>query len=418
MMKSKSLLILAVLICLTAACAGKKEAVLDGHWRAAWDSSGGEIPVDLYLRTNSAGGLEAEVRNDSEVVRFSRVVRSGNDINFYIDRYECVIKASLAEDGMSMSGHWSKQTGSPNKMSFSAVKADLERFPRETYPGLSDEAPVENISGTWKLRFEGDTYDSVALFRQDGERLTGTIRAIDGDFRYLEGVYRNGLLLLSSFNGTWVFLFKAEMDSQGILHGFWARGPREPAKWTAIREEPNYPDSFQITRLSNPEGRLRFRYPSVADPQRYISNEDPKFMGKPLLAAFLLTGCPNSHDSGALLSQLYREYHPQGLNMVLVFYELIQDVQLTRERIQRFMQEHELPCSASFSLAMSKKEIGAEIPDFETFYAWPTVVFYNSLGKVDCIQTGIDGPATGVHYDNLVREYRNRIEKLLSPQIE
>jgi hypothetical protein len=248
--------------------------------------------------------------------------------------------------------------------------------------------------------------------------LTGTIRAIDGDFRYLEGVYRKGLLLLSSFNGTWVFLFKAEMDSQGALHGFWARGPREPAKWTATRGEPDYPDPFIVTKLSNAEGRLRFLYPAADDPQRFVSNEDPEFQGRPLLAAFLLTGCPNSHDSGALLSKIYKEYNSRGLNMVLVFYELTQDVKLTRDRVQRFMQEHELSCPALFSLAMSKKEIGEEIPDFETFFAWPTVVFYNARGKVECIQTGIDGPATGEHYDSLVREYRNRIEKLLSPQIE
>jgi hypothetical protein len=417
-MKIKSLAILTILICLTAACAGKKDAVLDGHWRASWASSGGEIPVDLYLRTNAAGGLEAEVRNDSEVVNFSRVERLGNHVDFFIDRYECVINAVLAEDGKSMSGLWSKQTGTPNQMEFSAVKGDLERFPKETYSGLSSKVPFDEVSGTWKLRFEGDTYDSVGLFRQKGERLTGTIRAIDGDFRYLEGVYRNGLFLLSSFNGTWAFLFKAEMNSQGTLHGFWARGPREPVKWTATREEPNYPDSFHITRLSNSEGRLRFRYPSADDPQRYVSNEDPEFQGKPLIAAFLLTGCPNSHDSGALLSQLYKEYHPRGLNMILIFYELSTDTKKIQARVRGFTEEHELPLPALFSMAMSKKEVAEEIPDFEKFFAWPTVVFYNARGKVDCIQTGIDGPATGQHYDSLLREYRNRIEKLLSPQIK
>jgi hypothetical protein len=397
---------------------GRKEAALDGHWRASWASSGGEIPVDLYLRTNDEGRLEAEAHNDSEVVNFSRVERSGDRIHFFIDRYECVIDAGLSADGKSMSGHWSKQTGSPNQMPFAAARGDLERFPKETYPGLADQVPINDISGTWKLRFEGDTYDSVGLFRQDGEKLSGTIRAIDGDFRYLEGIYRNGLFLLSSFNGTWVFLFRAEMDDQGTLHGFWARGPREPAKWTAVRQEPDYPDPFNITKLSNSTGRLNFRYPSAEDPQRHVSNEDPEFQGKPLLAAFLLTGCPNSHDSGALLSKFYKEYHPRGLNMVLVFYELTKDVEKTRERVLRFKKEYDLSCPCLFSLAMSKKEVRSEIPDFEAFYAWPTVVFFNAQGKVDGIHTGIDGPATGGHYDKLVSEYRERIEKLLSPQIQ
>jgi hypothetical protein len=417
-MKPKSLVVLVAFICLIAACSEKKGSVFYGHWRASWASSGGEIPVDLYLKANSAGGLEAEVRNDTEVVHFSRVERSGNRIDLFIDRYESAINAVLGEDGKTMSGRWSKQTGTPNQMKFSAIRGDLDRFPMETYPGLSNKVPFNDVSGTWKLRFEGDSYDSVGLFRQQGERLTGTIRAIDGDFRYLEGVYRNGLLLLSSFNGTWVFLFRAEMDSQGTLHGFWARGPREPVKWTATREKPDCPDSFSVTQLSNSEGRLRFRYPSADDPQRYVSNGDPEFQGKPLLAAFLLSGCPNSHDSGSLLSQLYKDYHPRGLNMVLIFCELTKDLSQIQARVRRFTKEHELSSPALFSTAMSKKEIGEEIPDFGAFHAWPTVVFYNALGKVDGIQTGIDGPATGEYYSRLVQEYRNRIEKLLSPRVE
>ena len=208
------------------------------------------------------------------------------------------------------------------------------------------------------------------------------------------------------------------MDDTGALHGSWARGPREPVKWSAVREEPDYPDPFQVTELSNAEKRMRFRYPSADDPRLFVSNEDPEFQGKPLLAAFLLTGCPNSHDSGALLSQMYHEYHSRGLNMVLVFYELTKDVKSTRERVQRFKHEHDLDCPGCFSLAMSKKEVGLEIPDFKRFYAWPTVVFFDSSGKVDSIQTGVDGPATGEHHARLVGEYRKRIEKLLLRQVD
>jgi hypothetical protein len=417
-MKTKPLMALVAFVCLMVACSGIKDTVLDGHWRASWASSGGEIPVDLYLTTDSSGRLDAEVRNDTEVVQFSRVERSGNHIDFFIDRYESAINAVLTDDGKTMSGQWSKQTGTPNQMKFIAQKGELERFPLQTYPGLSRKVPFEDLSGIWKLQFEGDNYDSVGLFKQQGERLTGTIRAVDGDFRYLEGVYRNGLLLLSSFNGTWVFLFRAEMDSQGVLHGFWARGPREPVKWTATREEPDYPDSFSVTRLSNSEGRLRFRYPSANDPQRFVSNEDPEFQGQPLLAAFLLSGCPNSHDCGALLSQLYRDYHPRGLNVVLIFCELTKDLDQIQARVQRFMKEYGLASPALYSTAMSKKETAEEMPDFQAFLAWPTVVLYNASGKVDFIQTGIDGPATGEHYRTLICEYRERIERLLSPQGE
>jgi len=413
-MKGRNWIIFIIMIFCLLACTGKRQVPVDGHWRAAWTSSGGEIPVDLFLKTNESGDIEAEVHNDIEVVKFSRVSRIGNQLDFFIDRYESHIHAELSADGKSMAGNWSKQTGSPNQMPFAAVKGDLERFPRDRYYASSSKAARQNVSGNWKLRFEGDELDSVGIFRQQGEKVTGTIRCIDGDFRWLEGVYRSGLFLLSSFNGSWVFLFKAEMDENGRLNGIWARGPRKPVKWTASLEEPSYPDSFQLTKLSNRERLLRFTYPSVEEPQKRVSNSDPQFRGKPFLAAFLLTGCPNSQDAGDLLSQICDEYNSQGLNLVCIFYEITKDEEIIRSRVRRFLQEHRLPSMALFSLAMNKPGVVLEIPDFQDFLAWPTVVFYGPDGKVDCIHTGIDGPATGDHYLKVMQEYRTRVEKLLA----
>jgi dipeptidyl aminopeptidase/acylaminoacyl peptidase len=395
----------------------QKEAasgLLDGHWRAVWTSSGGEIPVDLFLWTRADGRLEAEAHNGPEVIPFSRVERKGLHIELAIDDYESLISADLAANGNSMKGYWKKSTGGPNAMPFFAERGDAERFPKTLYPGPDKKTQIESAGGTWRLRFEGDDYDSVCLFEQKGDRVTGTIRAVDGDFRWLEGVYRNGLLLLSSFNGSWVFLFRGELDDQGTMHGYWARGPREPVKWTAVKEDADLPDAFAVTRLSNSEGRFRFGYPSVDDPKSRLSPSDPSFSGKPLLIFFGTTGCPNSHQMGALISELYEEYHPRGLNMLGVFYELTQDVPLSRSRIQRFQKVYKLPFPFAYSLAMSKEEIGREIPDFQKFLAWPTVVFVGADGKAAAIATGIDGPATGTHYQRMRDEFCRRIERLLA----
>jgi hypothetical protein len=404
----------ALAFLLTSGSFPEKSLSLDGHWRAVWKSSGGDIPVDMYLKTGPLGRLEAEVHNGSEIVKFSRVERTNRQIDFFISRFESQISAELAEDGTSMAGKWAKQTGSPNSMPFYAVKEEAQRFPGKEYPPPAVKAPMANISGIWKLKFEGDDHDSMGMFQQDGERLTGTIRAVDGDFRALEGVYRNGLLLLSSYNGSWVFLFRAEMDNKGALNGYWARGPREPIKWTATRETVSYPDTFHLTKLTNREGLLRFKYPLSEDPERLMSNSEPEFKGKPLLVALSTTGCPNSHQNAELLSALYREYQPKGLNMLFINFEMTKDVPKIQARIKRFKEEYGLPIPVLFSLAMDKKEVGQEIPDFEKFLAWPTVVFYGADGKVKAIHTGIDGPATGEYYVQMVGKYRQIIEDLLS----
>ena len=414
-MKSNKLIICCLLaLFLVPAIGAEPPAALDGHWHAVWMSSGGEIPVDLYIKTNSAGQLEAEVHNGPEVVQFSRVNRADNHIDLFIDHFESQISAELSPDGKSMKGNWSKQTGNPNQMTFYAEKGDLERFPKDKFPAPAKKTLINDASGTWKLRFEGDDYDSVCLFEQKGEKLTGTIRAIDGDFRWLEGVYRNGLLLLSSFNGSWVFLFKAESDEKGILHGIWARGPRPGVKWTAVKEEAMLPDLFSLTKLSNSAGLLRFKYPSADDPRRTISNSDPEFQGKPLLIILSTTGCPNTHQLAVVLSQLYKDYHPQGLNALGIFFELTDDLTRIQTRIRRFKQEYDLPFPFAYSLTMSKDDVVKEIPDFKNFLAWPTVVFVGRNGKVTAIHTGVDGPATGKYYNRLILNFRQKIEELLS----
>jgi len=119
-MNTKHILILisafsiSLIFILIFACTSEKQATLAGHWRAVWTSSGGEIPADMYINTNEEGLLEAEVHNDKEIVKFSRVQKTGNHIDFFIDRFECHISADLSADGKSMSGEWSKQVGSPN----------------------------------------------------------------------------------------------------------------------------------------------------------------------------------------------------------------------------------------------------------------------------------------------------------------
>jgi thiol-disulfide isomerase/thioredoxin len=414
-MKTKLAVIFILTVILAVGCTSKKGPKLDGHWMASWESSGGEIPADMYIKTTENGEIEAEVHNDTEIVKFDRVLKTENHIDFYIDRYECMISADLSEDGMSMTGEWSKQTGTPNQMPFSAIKGDIERFPIEKYNPEPNDALLKDISGAWKVRFEGDKYDSMGLFRQEGDRVTGTIRAIDGDFRFLEGIYRNGLLLLSSFNGTWVFIFRAEMDEQGLMKGYWARGPKPAVNWTATKEEPDYPDTWELTKLSNDDGVLSFSYPTADDSEQVISSSDPRFKGKPFLAAFYLSGCPNCHDSAEILSQLSKEFKGRDFEMAFIFYELTDRIERIKARVKLFLEEHDLPYPGLYSLAMSKKEIVQEIPDFRNFYAWPTVVFYNSEGKVAAIHTGVDGPATGEYHQKLIDQYRTKIEELLSP---
>jgi hypothetical protein len=195
------------------------------------------------------------------------------------------------------------------------------------------------------------------------------------------------------------------------------RGPKPAINWTAIKENFTYHDHFQITTLANSEGSFRFQFFSPEKDGEMISHTDSRFTGKALLIALSTSGCPNSHDSADMLVSLYREYQTQGLEIVFVNYELTEDENKIKERIQRFRKEHEITSPILYSRAMNKKEASAELPDLNRVYAWPTVIFRGADGKVKAIHTGIDGPATGIHYEKLVKKYREIIEKQMLPAI-
>ncbi len=414
-MKPKPTVCFFAFLILAWGCGGEKEAGLDGHWRATWTSQAGEVPVDMVFKTTAAGELEGEIHNAAEVIKFSGIEKKGKHLDLFIEAFESLMSVDIAENGRSMSGKWAKQVGAGVGMPFKAIKTDEERFPLDKYPPAEGEAPIKDISGTWRWDWEGGDPDGylVASFKQDGEKVTASVRSSIGDWRWLEGVYRNGRLWLSLFNGTWVFLVRAEMDAGGKLNGIWVKSSNEPIKWTAVKQDIDLPDVFTLTELTNDKNLLRFSYPSSDDPGKMISNSDPEFQGKPLVVALTTTGCPNGHDNAALLSKLYKEYHPKGLNMVFVNDEMTKNVELTIARIKRFRRLYDLPFPIAYSLAMNKKEMTAELPDLKRYVAWPTTVFYGPDGKVAAIHTGMEGPGTGPFYIRLENRYREIIESLL-----
>jgi hypothetical protein len=47
-------------------------------------------------------------------------------------------------------------------------------------------------------------------------------------------------------------------------------------------------------------------------------------------------------------------------------------------------------------------------------FAFPTTLFVDRRGQVRRIHTGFSGPATGEHYDRLVRDFEAQAETLLA----
>jgi thiol-disulfide isomerase/thioredoxin len=74
------------------------------------------------------------------------------------------------------------------------------------------------------------------------------------------------------------------------------------------------PSNF-LTHMSvrDPNEVFTYAFPDVHG--KLISNEDPKFNGKVVLAIVTGTWCPNCHDEAKYLVDLYQRYHDKGLEI-------------------------------------------------------------------------------------------------------
>lgn len=393
-------------------------AALEGTWRAVLTSSGGELPITLRIGGEGADP-PAVALNGVEEVAFSSVALSGSHAHLEIAVYESRIMADLSEDGQTLTGEWSKTVpGGVATMEFKATKGDTRRFrPDEELSIAAESRP--DIDGVWHVAWgegEGEP-DSLAQFETDGERLTGTFLTPTGDYRFLEGDYRDGIVRLSCFDGGHVFLFHARALADGTLEGdFWSRTGRS-TPWRARRPaegEPSpLPDAYDLARVTSADKTFRFAFPDLEGDM--VTNEDDRFQGKVLMIDIFGTWCPNCNDQAPLLADWHRRYHDRGLEIVGLAFEYIDDVERSRRLIRTFAEkfglEHPLLVAGGTS---NKARVAEMLPDLDKVIIYPTTIFVGRDGTVRKVHSGFSGPATGEHHERMIEDYENLIEELLA----
>ena len=421
--------ILALLI-VTLGCASEPtlEQRLLGTWRAELESPGGPLPFTLRIFEEN-GRLAAVAVNGEEEAPFSHVRPSATGVELAIDWYDSEIRAELDRfSGQEMSGRWRKTApDGDSALAFKAIRNDLPsrpvapRFapmaPLEFAAGSPDPAVPDSIAGAWAIEFtdEDGTEPARGEFRQDGNRVTGTILTPVGDYRYLAGSYELGRLRLSTFDGAHAFLFDAEARADGTLVGdFWSRDSYH-AQWVArpvAADERVLPDAWEMVGLTNPEGRFDFSFPDLDGAP--VSLADERFQGKVVLVNIFGSWCPNCNDKAPVLADWYRRFRDQGLEIVGLAYEFSGDPERDGRQVRRFADRHGVEFPLLLAGISDKRAAAQTLPDLTAVIAFPTSLFIGRDGKVRRIHTGFTGPGTGAHYGALVAELEGLIEELLA----
>jgi hypothetical protein len=235
--------------CSNASVAGDETglAPLVGEWRGVLLSQGGELPFRLRVGAEGSAPPAVVINADDErpLASITRQGAASYTLRFFDDD-DSELVAKMSPGGETLSGYW-RLAYSPAKppdvpfegvtqMPFSATKDDARRFQRND-PTLETAsaaaiAALPELDGSWDATVNGaQTGELMSVtFRQDGEHIVGEL--IHGAPPF-EGIYRNGLLRLSLFDGYRALLLHARATPDGTLEGTLWMADRGKARWSA-----------------------------------------------------------------------------------------------------------------------------------------------------------------------------------------
>jgi thiol-disulfide isomerase/thioredoxin len=275
-----------------------------------------------------------------------------------------------------------------------------------------------DIGGLWTLPFESPKGEHAwrLIVRQHRSQVSASILRVDGDTGVLTGRYEDGQFVLNHFDGGRPLRVTVVPRQDGKLDVM-LRGPHAPSQ-TLIAVRPTEalakglpsPSVFTgHTTMKNPNEPLRFSFPDLSG--KLVSSSDPQFAGKVLLVNITGSWCPNCHDEAPFLVEMYRRYHPLGLEVVALDFEEEEQFR-NPTRLPAFIKHYGI--DYTYLLAGLTSELAAKIPQAERLNAWPTTFFVGRDGRVRTIHTGFAAPASGAFHTQLRQEFAGTVERLLA----
>lgn len=413
------LLILALLAALLPGCgtpdadeamqSGAPEPTLTppktGLYQATISVPGGDIPFQLDI-SDSPAGLRAMIINGDERIAVPAITLNADRVQLAFPAFNNRIDAKVSETGLTGTLTLVKRYGKTQVMPFSASAA----------PAIAqaDDAQI-NVSGRWAVEFvdeDAERTPAIGEFSQTGATLTGTFLTETGDYRYLNGHVSGDELTLSTFDGAHAFLFRATLREDTLSGQFWS-GTEWLETWSGKRDDAAQLRDMQALTYLNPGfERLEFTFDNQYG--QPVSLADSRYEGKVVIVTLVGTWCPNCHDETQVMRELYDRYHADGLEIIALMYEHLEDEQAAWQQVEYFRDKFALQYDTLLA-GISDKALAAEtLPALNHILAFPTAIFIDRNGAVRDIHTGFSGPGTGEHYTELVATIDAKIQQLLA----
>lgn len=284
---------------------------------------------------------------------------------------------------------------------------------KERYPNTQQLWP---LPGYWKVVFKPgteDEYYGLAHFEWDTLKgVHATIMTATGDYRYLEGSGSNGRLKFSAFDGAHLFTFDAELHD--TLIGTFHSGRGYFANWIAYRDSSfSLPDPDTLTYLKEGYEGMAFAFPTLEGDT--VNLEDPCFANKAVIIQISGSWCPNCYDESRYLSEVYKQYKDQDLEIVCLSFERTRDYATAQKRLAKMQKDLAIPYTVLLAGATRDNKAAEKLPMLNHIMSYPTAIYLDKAHQVRKIHTGFAGPGTPV-WEDFVSENDAFLQKLLNEE--
>lgn len=383
-----------------------------GPWRMELDlrdsgASRAEILPFLFDLEHDSAGWVMRVHNGMETIVVNEISLANDSIRMRMPLFDSEFLGAVLNDS-TLSGSWYNYNKGPAyRIPFTAHAGKAPRF-------AGHERSTIDLGGPWETHFSPGTTgmtNAIGSFHPTPDRVTGTFATECGDYRFLEGISTHDSLLLSCFDGSHAFLFKAVQRNDSLIGRFWS-GVHWQEPWVAVKN-PDFHlrDEDSLTYLKEGYDMVDFRFPGIDG--GLVSPKDSSHAGRVLLVQVLGSWCPNCVDEALLLKTMYTKYHAQGLDVIGVAFERQPDRAKALAGLKRFRDHLSIPYPLSYAGDANKETASAQLPFLDRIVGYPTCIFIGRDGKVKRIHTGFYGPGTGEPYAAYERELDRYLNDLL-----
>ena len=392
-----------------AGCGAQVDEPALGTYRATLELPGGEAPFGLEIAKENDRFVLYLV-NDTERTRVDNVQLAQRELRAVFPGYENTLRAHMYRDGLKGDVTLIKAGGKEQVIPFAAKRNVTYRFYKDA---LSDNA---DFGGTWEVTLtggDGKTTPAVAIFKQQHDRITGTVMTPTGDHRFLDGQVRGEEAQLSTFAGGLAYLYKLKVNKSGELEGDVWQGLASHSTVHAKRNENASLDGAGLnTQLKDDVPRFDFTFRDVDGNE--VSLHDERFRGKVVVVSLGGSWCPNCHDEAMFLVPFYKEYQSKGVEIIALMFERHGEFERAAQAVRGYRKDLGIEFPTLIAGLSETDDASKALPTLTGVYGFPTTLIIDRTGVVRDTHVGFSGPATGRHYDEYVAEFRGLIDQLLA----